>query len=156
MSYNFPKLFLCVFHYFSHRGRPTIFFPLFLPWIQYLNQVCVLGEINEHYEALCDVCMYVCMCLKRSFHYGQPIGVFVFFHDTEWVNIFFIILNLEGQQNCIIGLKVTTILPLFFFPKNWKNLKHRHVGCFSRGNGLEFCTVHSDFVLGEYIWIFGI
>ena len=26
--------------------------------------MCVLGATNERYEALCDVCMYLCMCLK--------------------------------------------------------------------------------------------
>ena len=49
------------------------------------NQVCVLGAINERYEALCDVRMYVCMCLKLSVNHGQTVGVFVFFHKTEWV-----------------------------------------------------------------------
>ena len=34
------------------------------------------------------------------------------------------ILNLEGQQNCMIGSKVTAILPLFFS----KNSKTPNVG----------------------------
>ncbi len=76
--------------------------------------MCVLGAINERYEALYDIRMYVCMCLKLSVNYGQTIGVFVYFHETEWVCIFLRILNLEGQQNCMIGLKVTAILPQFF------------------------------------------
>ena len=79
--------------------------------------MCVLGAINEHYEALCDIRMYVCMCLKLSVNYGQTIGVFVFFHETEWVCNVLRILNLEGQQNCMIGLKVTVILPPFFQKK---------------------------------------
>ena len=76
--------------------------------------MCVLGAINKRYEALCDIRMYVCMCLKLSVNYGQTIGVFVFFHETEWVCNVLRILNLEGQQNCMIGLKVTAILPPFF------------------------------------------
>ena len=76
--------------------------------------MCVLGAINERYEALCDVRMYVCMCLKLSVNYGQTVGVFVFFHETEWVYDVLRILNLEGQQNCMIGWKVTNILPQFF------------------------------------------
>ena len=58
--------------------------------------------------------MYVCICLKLSVNYGQTVGDFVFFHKTEWVNMVLRILNLEGQQNCMIGSKVTTILPPFF------------------------------------------
>ena len=70
------------------------------------NQMCVLGTINEQYEALYHVRMYVCMCLKLSVNYGQTVGVFVFFHKAEWVNMVLRILNLEGQQNCMIGSKV--------------------------------------------------
>ena len=76
--------------------------------------MCVLGAINERYEALCDVRMYVCMCLKLSVNYGQTVRVFVFFHKTEWVYMVLRILNLEEQQNCMIGSKVTTILSPFF------------------------------------------
>ena len=76
--------------------------------------MCVLGAINNRYEALCNVRMYVCMCLKISFNYGQTVGVFVFFHETEGVNMVLGILNLEGQQNCMIGSKVKTILSPFF------------------------------------------
>ena len=65
--------------------------------------MCVLGAINERYEALCDVRMYVCMCLKLSVNNGQTVGVFVFFHETEWVYNVLRILNLEGQQYCMIG-----------------------------------------------------
>ena len=83
------------------------------------NQVCVLGAINERYEALCNVNMYVCMCLNLSVNYGQTVEVFVFFHKTEWFCMVLGILNLEGQLNCMIGSKVTAILPLFFS----KNLK---------------------------------
>ena len=57
--------------------------------------------------------------------------------------------NLEGQQNFVIGLKVTTILPMFFF--FLKKIKRRHVGCLSRGNKLEYCAAHSDFLLSECI-----
>ena len=76
--------------------------------------MCVLGAINERYEALCDVRMYVCMCLKLSVNYCQTVRVFVFFHKTEWVYMVLRILNLEEQQNCMIGSKVTVILSPFF------------------------------------------
>ena len=76
--------------------------------------MCVLGAINECYEALYDVRMYVCMCLKLSVNYGQTVGVLVFFLKTKLVIMVLGILNLEGQQNCMIGSKVTTILPPFF------------------------------------------
>ena len=76
--------------------------------------MCVLGAINERYEALCDVRLYVCMCLELSANYGQTVRYFVFFHKTEWVSKVLRILNLEEQQNCMIGSKVTAILSLFF------------------------------------------
>ena len=41
--------------------------------------MCVLGAINEHYEAVCDVCMYVCMCLKLFVNYRQTIGFFLLY-----------------------------------------------------------------------------
>ena len=76
--------------------------------------MCVLGAINERYEALCDVCMYVCMCQKLSASYGQTVRVFVFFHEIEWVYMVLRILNLEEQQNCMIGSKVRAILSPFY------------------------------------------
>ena len=79
--------------------------------------MCVLGAINERYEALFDVRMYVCMCLELSVNYGQTVRVFVFFHKTEWVGKVLRILNLEEQLNCRIGSKVTAILSCFFFKK---------------------------------------
>ena len=82
------------------------------------DQVCVLGAISEHYEALCDVHVYVCMCLRVSVNYGQPIRVIVVFHKIEWVHMVLRILNLEGQQNFMIGSKVTTILSTFFSKKS--------------------------------------
>ena len=91
------------------------------------NQVCVLGAINERFEALCDIHMYVCMCLKVSVNFSQPVRVFVFFHNTELVNIILRILNLEGHTNCMIASKVTTILMLFFFSSK-KKLKTIKVG----------------------------
>ena len=75
--------------------------------------MCVLGAINERYEALCDVHMYDNICLKVSVNYGQPVRVFVFFHETEWVYLILRILNLKGHLNCMIGSKVTTILTQF-------------------------------------------
>ena len=78
------------------------------------NPVCVLGAINERYEAFCDVHIYVCMYLKVSVNYDQPVRVVVFFHKTKLVYMVLRISNLEGQQNCMIGSKVTTILPTFF------------------------------------------
>ena len=79
--------------------------------------MCVLRAINERYEALCDVRMYVCMCLKLSANYGQTVRVFVFFHKTECVYKVLGILNLEEQLNCMIGSKVTAILSPFFSKK---------------------------------------
>ena len=76
--------------------------------------MCVLGAINERYKAVCDVHMYVCMCLKLSVNYRQTVGVCVFFHKTEWFFMVLRILNLEGQQNCMIDSKITAILPPFF------------------------------------------
>ena len=43
------------------------------------NPVCVIGINNERFEALCNICIYVCMCLKAGVNYGQPIRVIVFF-----------------------------------------------------------------------------
>ena len=76
--------------------------------------MCVLGAINERYEALCDVRLYVCMCLELSANYGQTVRVFVFFHKTEWVYMVLRILNLEEQLICMIGSKVRAILSPFF------------------------------------------
>ena len=76
------------------------------------NPVCVFGAINEHYEALYVVPIYVCVCLKVSVNYGQPVRVIVLFHKTDWVNMIFRILNKEKCQNCMIGSKVTKFDPL--------------------------------------------
>ena len=73
--------------------------------------------------------MYVGMCLKVSVNYSQTVGVSVFFHKIQWVDMVLRILNLEGQQNCMIASKVTTILP----PFKKKKIKRRHMGCVSRG-----------------------
>ena len=86
--------------------------------------MCVLGAINEHYEVLCVVRMYVSLCLKLSVNYSQTVVVFVFFHETEWVYRVLRILNLEGQQNLLIGSKVTAILPQFIH----KNSKTSNIG----------------------------
>ena len=53
---------------------------------------------------------------------------FAFFHETEWVYKVLRIPNLEGQLNCMIGSKVTAILPQV--KKKIKNFKHSHVGVF--------------------------
>ena len=76
--------------------------------------MCVLRAINERYEALCDVHLYVCMSLELSANYGQTVRVFVFFQKTDWVSRVLRLLNLEEQQNCMIGSKVTAILSPFF------------------------------------------
>ena len=79
LSYNFPKHFLGAFHYFSCHGRSAFFFCTLTSLNSISepnNQVCVLGAINELYEALCDVCMHVCMCQNLSVNYGQIVGVF--------------------------------------------------------------------------------
>ena len=91
------------------------------------NKMCVLRAFNERYEALCNLHICVCMCLKVTVNYGQHMRVFVFFDKTEWVNVVLRILNLKGQQICIIGSKVTTILLFFFFKKS-RIIKHRNVG----------------------------
>ena len=72
--------------------------------------MCVLGAINERYGVLCDVCTYVSLCLKLKVNYGQTIAVLVFFYEIEWVYKVLRILNIEGQQNCMIGSKVTKTL----------------------------------------------
>ena len=83
--------------------------------------MCVLGAIDESYEAHYNSHIYDSICLKVSVNYGQPVKVifFVFVHKTEWVNMIYRSLNLEGHQNCTIFSKVTTILTPFF----QKNLK---------------------------------
>ena len=52
---------LVVFYYFIHHGRFNCFCTLTALNSIYkaTNQVCVLGTVNERYEALCDVRMYV-------------------------------------------------------------------------------------------------
>ena len=42
------------------------------------NPVCGLWAINERYEALWNIRVYVCMCLKVSVNYSQPVKVFVY------------------------------------------------------------------------------
>ena len=59
--------------------------------------------------------MYVCQYVpKIKCQFRQNGRIFFFFHKTEWVNVVLRILTLEGQQNCMIGSKVKTILPRFF------------------------------------------
>ena len=72
LSYNFPKHFLGVFHCCSHHGRSTFFCTLtsLNSISEPNNQVCVLGAINERYEVLCDVRLYVNLCIKLSVNYG--------------------------------------------------------------------------------------
>ena len=36
--------------------------------------------------------------------------------------------------------------------QQFKIFKQRHIGCFSRGNRLEYCAAHLDLVLGKCIW----
>ena len=73
LSYNLPKHVLGVFHYFSHQGRSAFFFCT-LTSLNSIpepnNPVCVLGAINEHFEVLCDVHLYVNLCIKLSVNYG--------------------------------------------------------------------------------------
>ena len=54
--------------------------------------------------------------------------------------VFLRILNLEVQQNCMIGLQVTTIISIFI--QKTQNLIQRHVGCLSKVNKLEYCAAH--------------
>ena len=73
LSYNFPKHFLCVFHYCSHHGCSKFFFCTVNSMNSISdpnNQVCVLGAINERYEVLCDVHLYVKLCIKLRVNYG--------------------------------------------------------------------------------------
>ena len=53
---------------------------------------------------------------KRKCQLWQNGTQFFLFHiyKTGWVNIVLGILNQEGQQNCMIGSKVTTMLPPIF------------------------------------------
>ena len=62
------------------------------------NQVYVLGAINESYEVLCIVGIYVCMYLKGIVNYGRTVDFFFFFL-TEWVDMVLRVINLEGLQN---------------------------------------------------------
>ena len=68
--------------------------------------------------------MYVSLCLKLSVNYGKSVTVFAFFHETEWGYKVLRILNLEGQQNCMINSKVIASLPQFFF----LNSKNSNIG----------------------------
>ena len=78
MSSYFPKHFLGVFHDFSHHGQSPIFLAPVLLSNQYLKLTirCVLRAIDERYEAIYDVCMYVCMSLKVSVNYRQTVRDF--------------------------------------------------------------------------------
>ena len=64
LSYNIPKLFLGVFHYFRHHNRSTFFFALLLLSIRYLNLTirCVswkqLMRVMKHFAM--SVYMSVC------------------------------------------------------------------------------------------------
>ena len=91
LSYDFCKHFFGVCYCFSHHCRFAFFVvaPLLLS-IQYLN---------------------------LTVRYRQPVRVVVFFHKIECVNMILRTLNLDGHQNCMIGSKVTTILPTFFLQK---------------------------------------
>ena len=94
-----------------------IFFALLLLLIQYLSLTirCVSWEQLMGLMKLFAISVCMCVCAKKlSVNYGQTIGFFVFFHETEWFCNVLRILNLEGKQNCMIGLKVKAILPLFF------------------------------------------
>ena len=95
------NIFLSNFFYIVTKATPQFFSCLFFTSFNSIyetnNQVCVLGAINEGYESLVDVNMYVCMCLKVNVVY-MIVGIF----------------NLEGKKNCIIGSKVTIILPTSF------------------------------------------
>ena len=73
-------IFFGVFHYFSYHSQAlfctlTSLNSIFEP----INRLCVLGAINEPYEALCDVHMYVCMSLKVGVNYDQMVRVGVLF-----------------------------------------------------------------------------
>ena len=73
---------LGVFPYFSHLGGAKICLKLFSSLnsiVENNSQVCVFRAINECYEELCNVRMYVCMYQTGSVNYGQMVGVFVFF-----------------------------------------------------------------------------
>ena len=102
--------------------------------------MCVLEAINECYEALCNVHMYVCMCQKVR-KKKKKVNQEKFFLSS-----FYIVLgipNLEGNQNCMIVSNLTTFLMPFF--QKSKNFQRRHVGCLSRGNRLEYCPTHLGF-----------
>ena len=58
-----------------------------------------------------SVCMYGTKVLIVN--NGQNISFFVFLHIIEWVGMVLRIINLERHTNCMIRLKVTTILTMF-------------------------------------------
>ena len=107
------KILLIFINCCSHHGRSTFFCTLtsLNSISEPSNSAYVLRIINERYEVLWDVRMYVSLCLKLSVNYNKTVAVFAFFHETEWVYKVLGILNLEGQLNCMIGSKVTAILP---------------------------------------------
>ena len=75
--------------------------------------------------------------------YGQTVRVFVFFHNIECVIMVLRILNLEEHQNCMIGSKVTTILPMFFILL-FRPSESRDAEGFSRGRSVAVAVGVSD------------
>ena len=59
---------------------------------------------------------------------GKSMRFFVFLYRVVWAPMVLRIPNLEGHQNCIIGLKITTILTMF--------LVHNNLGGVSRGRSV--------------------
>ena len=53
--------------------------------------------------------MCVCICLKVSVNYGQPVGVSVLFHKIEWVNMVLGILNLEKSMLSVKGQNMASV-----------------------------------------------
>ena len=146
LFYYFPKPFFK--HFFSILVTTAA---LFFSILTSLNSISepVLGAINERYDVLCDVRMSVCMCLKESGNYGQPVRVF--FHSKVGKYGF---RNSKSKSKSKLHYWFKTCNnfdAVFSREKQIKNFKRRHVGCLSRGNRLEFCAAHSDFILVECI-----
>ena len=109
--------------------------------------------LGNNYWALWSTlrCPYECLYVPKSECQLGPTGKsFCFFHKTEWVSM---ILNSKSWRTSKLHdwLKSYNNFGAFFF-KQIKNFKCRHLGCLSRGNRLEYCAAHSDFVLDDCIW----
>ena len=73
LTYNFPKHFLKVFFTILVTMAAPHFFCTLTSLYSISepnNPVCVLGAINEQYEVIYDVRLYVSLCLKLTVNHG--------------------------------------------------------------------------------------